>query len=185
MNEEWRDIAISNGGYQISNLGRVRSVCRVALNCSRHVHERILKTRVNKSGYEYVCIQVNGKRKAVKIHREVAKAFLDNPNGYEEVNHKDEVKTNNNVNNLEWCTRKYNANYGTTKLRAVENRLKSYHNEVEQYSLDGSYIRTWNCPAQVEHETNKAMRKQNIVACCHGKYKTSYGYVWKYANSQT
>ena len=160
----------------------MKSVARRTSDNVRSVRERILKTRINKRGYEYVNIQVNGKRKAIKIHREVAKAFLDNPKGMPEVNHKDEVKTNNNVDNLEWCDREYNSNYGTGKQRASKARLTFYHNEVEQYSTSGEYIRTWKYPQLIENETHKVMRATNIISCCKGKYKTSYGYVWKFAN---
>lgn len=181
MCEEWKDIAISDGEYQISNFGRVKSVERTTGN-GRAVHERILKTRFNKKGYEYVCIQKNKKRKAIKIHREVAKAFLENPNNCEQVNHKDEDKTNNTVWNLEWCDHKYNLSYGTGRNRAAASRSSNHVMEIDQFTVDGIFLKRWRSPAAVERETGKAMRATNIIACCRGKYKKSYGFVWKYAN---
>lgn len=180
MREVWKDIALSGGAYQISNYGRVKSVERVTEN-GRAVRERILKTRFNKRGYEYVNIQVQKRRKAIKIHREVAKAFLDNPNNYIEVNHKDENKRNNSVENLEWCNRAYNANYGTASKRAAASRLKKHVLQIDQFALDGTFVKRWTTPNSIEVEHKKAMRATNIIACCRGRYKTSYGYVWKYA----
>ena len=178
--EEWRDIKIANGDYQISNLGRVKSVKRRTADNARFVRERILKTRINKQGYEYVNLQICGKRKAVKIHREVAKAFLANPNNYAEVNHKDENKANNVVDNLEWCDRTYNARYGTARARAIQSRMKSHLNEIDQYTLDGVFVKRWISPISVEKETKKQMRATNIIACCRRKTKKSYGYIWRY-----
>lgn len=179
--ELWKDIIISKGDYQISNYGRVKSVERFTKN-GRAVHERILKTKINKRGYEYVNIQHNGKRIAIKIHREVAKAFLPNPNGYPEVNHKDENKTNNQADNLEWCDRAYNANYGTARQRAANSRKKNHVMEIDQYTLDGVFIRRWRSPIDIERNTNKEMRASNIIACCRKKYKKSYGYIWRYTD---
>lgn len=179
--EVWKNIAGANESYQISNLGRVKSVQRVATN-GRPVNERILKTRINKRGYEYVCIQIAEKRKTIKIHREVAKAFIGNPHCYKEVNHKDENKLNNRVDNLEWCDRKYNANYGTAIVRAAKARSENHVLAINQYDTNGNFIKSWRSPIQVERENGKKMRATNIISCCRGKYKTSYGYVWKYAD---
>lgn len=180
MREEWKDIPIANGAYQISNLGRVKSVQRVARN-GRTINERILKTRINKRGYEYVCIQADGKRTAIKIHREVAKAFIQNPFCYKEVNHKDENKVNNRAENLEWCDRTYNARYGTAIKRAADKRRENHVKRINQYDINGKFLRSWKSPVYVERESGKKMRATNIIACCKGKYHTSYGYVWKYA----
>ena len=112
MKEEWRDIKGYEGKYQVSNLGRVKS-----LNYRRTGKEEILTNTPNEKGYLYLFLYKKGKRKPYYIHRLVTDAFIVNPNNYEEVNHKDEDKTNNNVDNLEWCSRKYNMNYGTRKLK--------------------------------------------------------------------
>ena len=108
MIEEWRDIKGYEGKYQVSNLGRVKS-----LNYNHTKKEKILSDYPNTYGYLYVNLYKNGKGKPFYIHKLVAQAFIDNPNNYREINHKDENKQNNRVENLEWCNRKYNCNYGT------------------------------------------------------------------------
>jgi hypothetical protein len=178
--EIWKNIEGTNGAYQVSNYGRVKSVHRVTAN-GRSVNERILRTSVNKRGYEYVCIQTTEKRKAIKVHREVAKAFIKNPCCCKEVNHKDENKLNNFADNLEWCDRKYNANYGTAIERSSKARTKNHVLEINQFDTNGEFIKKWKSPIYIERESAKKMRATNIIACCRGKYHTSYGYVWKYA----
>lgn len=110
--EEWKDIEGYEGLYQVSNLGRVKSLW--------FDKEKILKAYKNRYGYLCIGLCKYGKKKTYKIHRLVASAFIENSNNYPEVNHKDEVKTNNNVNNLEWCTREYNHNFGTRNQRVAE-----------------------------------------------------------------
>lgn len=107
-NEEWRYLEYAPD-YLISNYGRVyskRSGC-------------VLKTWYNHKGYKMVEIRIGFRKKAMYIHRLVALAFIPNPYNYPEVNHKDEDKENNHVNNLEWCTSEYNSNYGTRNERLV------------------------------------------------------------------
>lgn len=87
--------------------------------------EPILLSPFLRHGYERVTLWENGKKFNVSVHRLVAMAFIDNPNGYDEVNHKDENKTNNNVDNLEWCSHIYNMNYGTRNKRIVETRKRN------------------------------------------------------------
>ena len=87
--------------------------------------EPILVSQWERHGYKRVTLWENGKKFNISVHRLVATAFIDNPNGYDEINHKDEDKTNNNVNNLEWCTRIYNLNYGTRNKRSAETRKRN------------------------------------------------------------
>lgn len=120
MEEQWKDIKGYEGLYEVSNLGNVRSLDRTV---KRGQGYTIKEGRVltpfyeEKKGYYQVVLAKDGKAKTYRVHRLVAVAFLENPNNYTDVNHKDEVKTNNNVDNLEWCTRKYNNNYGTKPER--------------------------------------------------------------------
>ena len=100
MNEEWRDIEGYEGLYQVSNLGRVKSLNY--RGCKGNIS--ILKPRLTKKGYETINLCKDGKVKNVRIHRLVAQSFISNPNNLPVVNHKDENKLNNNVDNLEWCT---------------------------------------------------------------------------------
>lgn len=110
MREEWKPIAGYEGLYKVSNLGRV---------CNT---QKVLKQTVSRKGYARVGLHKNGNLKTIEIHRLVAQAFLDNPNGFPEVNHKDENKLNNMVENLEWCTRKHNVTYGNRQKKATETK---------------------------------------------------------------
>lgn len=110
ITEVWKDIDGYDGRYQVSNLGNVRSI-----RVGEHNHTIILKPMIQKNGYLYVALWKDNKKKNKLIHRLVALAFVDNPNDYSEVNHKDENKENNVANNLEWCEHLYNMNYGNVK----------------------------------------------------------------------
>lgn len=108
MKEIWKDVKGYEGKYQISNLGRVKS-----LNYARRKQVRILRPGIQKkTGYISVSLLKEGKQKTKTIHRLVAEAFIPNPKNLKQINHKDENKQNNCVNNLEWCSAKYNSNYG-------------------------------------------------------------------------
>lgn len=118
MKEEWKDIKGYEGLYKISNLGRVKSLPKHAGRSYRK--ERILKNSIDKDGYIKVTLCKNNKTSFLSIHRLLAIAFIPNPNNFPQINHKDENKQNNNLNNLEWCTCKYNINYGTRTKRAFK-----------------------------------------------------------------
>lgn len=107
IQEEWKDIEGYEGLYMISNLGRVKSL--------RHGKWIERRSNVNRQGYYALTLHKDGGNKTCTIHRLVAKAFIPNPLGFPCVNHKDENKENNRVDNLEWCTYVYNNNYGTAK----------------------------------------------------------------------
>lgn len=133
---------------------------------------RVLKGQKNSSGYMQVCLCKNGKQKTFKVHRLVAEAFIPNPDNLLEINHRDEDKTNNTVENLEWCTRKYNNNYGT--------RIKRVSKQVLQLRKDGSLVRVWPSTNEIQRQLH--FDSGFISACCRGKYHTAYGYKWCYAN---
>lgn len=122
MEEVWKTIKESSV-YQISNLGNIRSIS-IKLDKDRHITKeyKILKPCYNSRGYLDVTLKINKNKVHKVIHRLVAEAFIPNPNNYEYVNHKDENKSNNNVENLEWCNHKYNCNYGTTIERSANKR---------------------------------------------------------------
>ena len=101
--EEWRDISDYEGHYQVSSLGRVRSIKGTPI---------VLKEYDQANGYKQVCLWINGQKKNHLVHRLVAQAFLPNPLGLTDVNHLDEDKGNNNVYNLVWCSHRDNLNYG-------------------------------------------------------------------------
>lgn len=172
MKEEWRDIKGYEGLYQVSNTGKVRSL----------ITNKILKQQLYKCGYLYVGLWKNRKLKYCRVHRLVAEAFLDNPNNLPDVNHKSENKTQNNVDNLEWCDQKYNVNFGTAteRRRKTNTNHPSYSKVVLQYDLNGNFIKEW--PSTMEIERQLGYTNTNISACCLGKYKQRYGFKWQYKN---
>ena len=122
IKEQWKDIAGYEGLYQVSNLGNIKSLNRISIKEGRdyRVKEKVLKTFLCSSGYPTVVLSVNGKKETLMVHRLVALHFIPNPNNYEQINHKDENRQNNNVDNLEWCTQHYNLNYGNRRKKISE-----------------------------------------------------------------
>lgn len=114
MIEEWKAVPGYEGLYEVSNKGNVRNVRRNTL----------LRLQKNQ-GYIRVWLYKNGIQAGLRVHRLVAQAFIPNPDNLPEVNHIDEDKTNNRVDNLEWCSRKYNVNFGTRNIRAKETAIKN------------------------------------------------------------
>lgn len=104
--EQWKDIKQYEGIYQISNYGKVKSLTRIVMrkNGARYIKERMLKLQTIKTGYHYIALHKNNKIINMYVHRLVALYFLNNPNNYLQVNHKDGNKTNNYMDNLEWVT---------------------------------------------------------------------------------
>ena len=160
--------------YQVSDKGRVKSL--------KFGKERILKPRRDTCGYLSVSLSKNGEIKQYMVHRLVAKVFIQNPNNLPEVNHLDENKENNSVENLEWCDQKYNHNYGTRNQRISEkNTNGKLSKPVLQYTLDGEFVREWKSLMDVER--NLGYFQTYISSCCLGKHKSAYKFVWKYKNS--
>lgn len=150
--------------YEVSNFGNVRNV----------ESGEILKATLNTWGYPCVTLCMKNKRKNKTVHRLVAEAFIVNPNNFPEVNHKDENKHNNCVDNLEWVTKKVNMNYGTRTKRASESRFK----KVNQYSVNGELIRVWNSLKEAEES---GFKHSAVSECCYGERKTHHGYCWEWA----
>lgn len=115
MDEIWKPVVGYEGLYEVSNLGRVRSIRR----------NKILNLKKERDGYIRISLCSNGVEKMYQVHRLVAKAFIPNPDNLPQINHKDEVKSNNVVDNLEWCTVAYNNSYGTRLQRVRETGLKN------------------------------------------------------------
>ena len=124
IEEIWRPVVGYEGLYEVSNIGRVRSLDRFYYRLHKG---KVLSPTKDRYGYLTVTLNCNGKSKTIKIHRLVAQAFLPNPDNLPQVNHKDEDKTNNNVDNLEWCTAKYNVNFGTRQERYRNTMLEKGH----------------------------------------------------------
>lgn len=169
MTEIFKDIKDYEGLYQISNLGTIKSL----YNYKRDGNN-ILKPQI-KRGYYQIGLRKDNKRKWFSVHRLVAETFIDNPNNYKYVNHKDENKLNNNINNLEWCTMSYNNTYGT-RLEKVKQKVSK---KVLQYDLEGNFIKEYSSLKEA-NKLNNMKSIGNISKCCKGEYKTAGGYIWRY-----
>lgn len=161
--EEYRDIIGYEGLYQVSNLGNVRNFRT----------KKVLKGGCDLGGYRIVSLRKNNIQKTKTVHRLVAKAFIPNPDGLPCINHKDENKLNNNVENLEWCTYQYNNNYGTFTERRVKKRYK----KVQQYDMNGNFIKEFTGLVNAQKETG--INRNNITSVSKGKRNHAGGYKWK------
>ena len=172
MQEVWKDIDGTSGRYQVSNLGNVRAF-------TRFKNGELLKPGRYSNGYLFVHFAKDtdkkGERHSYSIHRLVAQAFIPNPKGLEQVNHKDEDKTNNRVDNLEWCTHIYNQNYGTKNQRISEKNKLSHGIPVYCVELD----RIFRSAKEAAEFVGRS--GTNITVVCRGKEKTCAGYHWRYA----
>lgn len=168
MEEIWKPIKDYEGLYQVSNLGNVRSLNRKIKN--RNLKEKIKKFDKTKFGYLRVELNNNGKKKKYLVHRLVAQTFLDNPNNYPCVNHKDENKNNNIVSNLEWCDYLYNNLYN--------NKHKKNWVKVKQLDKNNNIINIFESITEASKKTNIIQCK--ISNCLHNRQKTAGGYYWQY-----
>lgn len=171
--EIWCPIEGYEGLYEVSNLGNVRS-----LNYRQTGQTKILKTVKERYGYLLVNLSKNGKTKSFKVHRLVAEAFLPNWFDCPQINHIDEDKANNHIDNLEWCDAKYNSNHGTRNERIFRKTTNGKLSKpVLQYTKSGEFVKEY--PSAHEAERN-GYNNSNVISCCRGKYKTYKGYIWKY-----
>lgn len=180
-NEIWKDIPNYEGTYQVSNLGRVRSLDRMVLRkdgrSERH-SGTIIKQHINR-GYHYVRLCKNSSYRSLKVHRLVAEAFIPNINNLPQVNHMDENKSNNSVGNLEWCTMEYNIRYGTAFQRTRDSHIKLHGKKVVMYSSDGDIVKTFECTKDLERE---GFDRRAVNRCCRNISNTHKGYKFQYAN---
>lgn len=179
--EEWKSIIGFEGLYEVSNLGRVRSLWD-----GRHQTHRtkILKPIKMNSGYLCVGLHKNGEEKKFLVHRLVAEAFIPNPLNKPQVNHKTEDKTQNSVDCLEWCTNEYNQNYGTRNERVSKARINNskISKPVLQLTKNGELVAEY--PSTREAERQTVIDPSSISKCCNGKQNSAGGYVWKYKLSK-
>ena len=174
--EIWKPIVGYEGLYEVSSFGRVRSLDRYDGRAYRR--GCIIKPRIQ-SNYLSVSLCNGGKCRQQLVHRLVAKTFIPNPNNLPMINHKDENKTNNCVENLEWCDAKYNRNYGSMN----EKLAKHFSKPILQFSNNNKLIKKWSSIREAERHTG--VYNQHICACCQGKIKSAGGYIWKYYNLET
>lgn len=167
MEETWKDIEGFSGDYQVSSFGRVKSF--------KSGKERILTSNYfTHDGYRMITLCKDGKWKPYRVSRLVAKAFIPNPLNLPQVNHKDEVRKNDCVENLEWCTAKYNVAYSGVVSKMNDATKKKVH----QFDLQGKLVNSYQSVKDADKYTNIDFRL--ISRCCLGKSRTAGGYVWKY-----
>lgn len=181
--EFWKEMPDYEGLYLISNKGRVKSCSRIKNSGGRFEYlskEKMLKPSISKDGYLSVYLCKNGKMKYHALHRLVAIAFIPNDGKLSDVNHKDENKLNNVVENLEWCSKAYNTKYGTRTQRTSR--------RIQQFTKNGEYIQTFN--SVKEASRTLGIGSSNIHHCAVNKEiikngksyicRTAGGFIWKY-----
>lgn len=159
--EIWKDIKGYEGIYQVSSYGRIKSLNYRNLN-----KEKILKQSTDNRGCKRITLNKNKERKTYQVHRLVAIHFIPNLNNYPCINHKDENPSNNNIENLEWCTHKYNNNYGTRNKRHSKKIQGSKHPQSKKVKC----ITTgeiFNCMQEAARKYN--VSQAHITHCCQGR----------------
>jgi hypothetical protein len=166
MRENWADVVGYEGLYLVSDQGRVYS----------KIKNRIRKQCLNKAnGYMMLfLVDLKGGKKCVYVHRLVAMAFIKREPGKDIVNHKDENKTNNCANNIEWCTKHYNNTYN--------GKIEVCEKPVLQLSRDGKLIKKWKSAREAARSLR--LEYKNISACCYGKRNVCGEFVWKFAKKE-
>jgi 16S rRNA A1518/A1519 N6-dimethyltransferase RsmA/KsgA/DIM1 with predicted DNA glycosylase/AP lyase activity len=161
-----KDIKGFEGLYSVTSCGKVYS----------HISERFLIPQKKKSGYFVVNLCRDGKIYQISLHRIVAEAYIPNPNNYEQVNHINEIKSDNYIRNLEWCDAKYNANFGTRNKRISEKQTNN--TKMSRKVLCVETGETF--PSTHEVERKLGIYHSEISKCCNGKRKTAGGYTFEY-----
>lgn len=182
MNEIWKDIEGYEGIYQVSSLGRVRSLDRIVMVYRQGQHIRKIPGKMKKPhlsniGYYSVNLSKDNRPKFMLVHRLVAAAFIPNPYNLPEVNHKDENKLNNMVENLEWCDSKYNINYGTS----IQRKNEATSIKVLQRDLNGKLIAEYTNSLEASKITG--VERSTIARCCRKERITAGGFIWEYKSN--
>lgn len=185
MEELWKDIPGFEGIYQVSNLGRVKTLSKIVntRNGGRLIPETIISPIVQNSGYAHVGLWRNRKCKQCRVHRLVAFAFCENddPTNKTQVNHINENKLDNRAENLEWCSPKYNTNYGN----CIRKRSSSRAIPVGAYDIKTKkLLYTFNKIIEACRFCGVSDSDGHISSCCKGQQKTAYGYVWRYIEKE-
>ena len=186
MKELFRDVAGYEGLYQVSNFGVIRSLGMWANSkngSKRFVKGRVLKPSKDTDGYLHVALYKDCNVKWCTVHRLVAQAFIPNPENLPQINHIDENKQNNCVENLEWCSYAYNINHGTRNERVAETMTNGkLSKKVLQLTLDGKIVREWLSTAECHRN---GFDSGVVSKCCNNKYglqgNVYKGYRWMYA----
>ena len=195
IKEIWKDIEGYENLYQVSNLGRVKSLPKKVINpkggkCG-FTDCKILSPGLTKNGYLRVQLYKNKKPKMHYVHKLVAITFIPNPKNKEYVDHINTIKTDNRVENLCWVTREENQNNELTRKHISESKKGENHPmynkvgkdnkksiKVVQLSLDGELVKIWDGMRYIERVTG--FYQSNICQCCKNKLKSYKGYIWMY-----
>lgn len=200
--EQWRDIEGCDGLFQASNKGRIKRVKTeiTTKNGVKQVYnEKIYQPWISTDGYARVCLPRKF-HKTVLVHKLVAETWLSIPEDLKQyigtqslqINHKDECKTNNSIENLEYCSAKYNSNYGTRNERmsntlkgrkpseaTIKASVESKSKKVYQYDKQYNLINVYNSSVEAANKVD-GVYSTNICHCCNGKLKTTGGYIWSH-----
>lgn len=174
--EVWKPIRGYEGYYEVSSLGRVRSIARTITKSNGiklKVEEKLLTQATITGGYLAVCLSKNGKWHCYLAHRLVAQTFIPNPENLKDVNHINEVKTDNRLENLEWLSHKDNMNFGTARERALKKIRKPV---VQVDKVTGEIIERFPSGTEAIKKTGI----KSIFNCTRGKQKSAGGYLWRY-----
>ena len=175
MKEEWKPVKGYEGLYEVSNMGRVKS-----LNYRHTGKEKILEGYDNSHGYLYANLYKDGKRKQCRINRLVAQAFISNPDNLPCINHKDENKYNNCMDNLEWCSHSYNLTYNGRAKKVGKKLAEKLSKPVFSVDKETGLIMYWESTREAERCTG--IPHQNIIQCCQDKRKSAGNHIWFYAD---
>nr|WP_312578233.1 NUMOD4 domain-containing protein [Sedimentibacter sp.] len=169
MQEIWKDVKGYEGLYQVSNLGRIKSIR----------NNIILKQRLDKDGYCIINLSNNGMQKHYRVHRLVAETFITNDNAKPQVNHLDGNKTNNYTSNLEWVTGKENLHHAIRNGLFTEDMMICKPRKVNQLDMNGNKLKLFNSLREAQRVLDIA--HSNISVACSNPNKSAGGYKWKYA----
>ena len=177
--EKWRDIKGYEGLYQVSNLGRIKSLPKKIKMRNQYTEiEMILKPVKDKYGYYHITLcKEKEKNKSRQIHRLVAETFIPNLQNKPQINHINGIKTDNRIENLEWVTAKENTQH-MLKLGLKKNFRRK---KINQYDLEGNFIKQWNSMT-LASKCIGLTGNSHICSCCKGERKTAGGFIWRYAD---
>ena len=177
--EIWRDVCGYEGLYLVSNFGRVKTVSHIKKDTNYTIPTKIKRQNDNGKGYLMVGLSKDGKDTKYYVHRLVASSFIPNPFNFKTVNHKDENKKNNKVENLEWCSYKYNNNYGTARYRFKKTiRENGNTTHIDMYDLNGQLLKHYECAYDIEKD---GLSRREVYNVCNNRLRSYKGCVFRFS----